>query len=420
MSAGEDIWQDIQDIVNKNTDTFRVRMDSNVHCMDVGIKALQASDPNIDYATKEKLHRLFRKQFFVFTSLEEAILHSKDQDNIDRTCFVEDPKFGDYIVGPSYSTLQRRVASVLKSSTIGSAFTGTDDSGKTTTNIGHLSLKASEAATTPLEAKLKQLLSALQSTPIASSLVSSKIKQLHKYHTANTSYVFNRKSFDLKGLQDILGSGTVLVTLQTSIKNAALAKAEAAIEREISAYLRSDKFHRKLLKVHGSNTIPEDMVGAITSTIRGDKVIPGSKHIPKTPNKASKSLLTPKQATVSKLSKVKNIVTNREISLTSLQNLINRYLQDVVSANMGDGNRKDILNYRTGRLAASAKVEKVSQSREGMITAFYSYMKNPYSTFSEGGQQSSPKTRDPKLLISKSIREIAAQQVANRMRAVAL
>lgn len=107
-------------------------------------------------------------------------------------------------------------------------------------------------------------------------------------------------------------------------------------------------------------------------------------------------------------------------NLVNLQNLLNSQLQDVISANMGDGNRRDVLNYRTGRLASSAKVERLSESREGMITAFYTYMKNPYATFSQGGKQSSPTSRDPKLLISRSIREIAQQQVANRMRAVAL
>ena len=85
---------------------------------------------------------------------------------------------------------------------------------------------------------------------------------------------------------------------------------------------------------------------------------------------------------------------------------------------MGDGSRKDILNYRTGRFAASVKVDRLSQSREGMITAFYSYMKNPYQTFEPGYKQGAPKTRDPKLLIARSIREIAQTQVANRMRAV--
>jgi hypothetical protein len=106
------------------------------------------------------------------------------------------------------------------------------------------------------------------------------------------------------------------------------------------------------------------------------------------------------------------------INLTSLQLLINNQLQDVISANMGDGSSRNVLNYRTGRLASSATVERLSESRTGMITAFYSYMKNPYATFSDGGKQQNPKSRDPKLLISKSIREIAAQQVGNRLRAV--
>lgn len=107
-----------------------------------------------------------------------------------------------------------------------------------------------------------------------------------------------------------------------------------------------------------------------------------------------------------------------ERSLTSLQAFINEHLQSVISANMGDGTRKDILNYRSGRFAASVKVDRLTISREGMITAFYSYMRNPYGTFSEGGRQQMPRSRDPKLLISRSIREIAAEKVANRMRAV--
>jgi hypothetical protein len=108
------------------------------------------------------------------------------------------------------------------------------------------------------------------------------------------------------------------------------------------------------------------------------------------------------------------------VNLLSLMNLINTHLQDVVSSNMGDGTSKNVLNYRTGRLASSAKVESLSYSKEGMITAFYSYMKNPYATFSAGGKQSRPASRDPKLLISRSIREIAQQVVSNKLRAVSV
>jgi hypothetical protein len=107
-------------------------------------------------------------------------------------------------------------------------------------------------------------------------------------------------------------------------------------------------------------------------------------------------------------------------NMANLRDLINSQLQDVISANMGDGTSRSILNYRTGRFAGSARVESLSISRQGMLTAFYTYMQNPYATFSAGGKQSFPKSRDPKLLISRSIREIAQQMAINKLRAVSL
>lgn len=131
---------------------------------------------------------------------------------------------------------------------------------------------------------------------------------------------------------------------------------------------------------------------------------------------AKKLTATKKQASITKLKvKAKAPAT---VNLASLQSLLNASLVERVKQNMGRGDRRDILNLRSGRFAESVKVERLSESRQGMITAFYTYMKNPYATFSEGGRQQSPRSRDPKLLISKSIREIAAQEVANRMRAV--
>ena len=114
--------------------------------------------------------------------------------------------------------------------------------------------------------------------------------------------------------------------------------------------------------------------------------------------------------------------TTKEITpnLFSLTNLINSQLQDVISANMGNGTSRNVLNYRTGRFASTVQVERLTSTRDGMITAFYSYMKNPYATFSAGGKQAIPRSRDPKLLIARSIREIAEQVVSNKLRSVAL
>lgn len=131
----------------------------------------------------------------------------------------------------------------------------------------------------------------------------------------------------------------------------------------------------------------------------------------------TKKITPRKSKAISKASRVKKAAAIAATSLTSLQNVINIMLHEQIRQNMGTGNRRDVLNYRTGRFAQSAQVERISQGREGMITAYYTYMKYPYATFSEGGRQQFPRSRDPKLLISKSIREIMQQQMITRMRA---
>lgn len=105
-------------------------------------------------------------------------------------------------------------------------------------------------------------------------------------------------------------------------------------------------------------------------------------------------------------------------SIANLKQLLDGLLTETLKANMGNGTRRDILNLRTGRFANSVKAESLSRGRQGMVTVYYSYMKNPYATFSQGGKQQFPRSRDPKLLIAKSIRQIAEQAAITRLRAV--
>lgn len=182
-------------------------------------------------------------------------------------------------------------------------------------------------------------------------------------------------------------------------------------------YAPGQKFSRSLL---------EEIEYRVASALKGKKatntsrVIKESSSIKGTPKAARPRTSSPGTVPTAK---VINLETKRAIGLPRLLALLNNHLQDVVSANMQDpddydkGSRK-LLTYRTGRFAESVKVERLSASREGAITAFYSYMKNPYATFSAGGRQQNPRSRDPKSLISRSIREIAAKYVAEQMRAV--
>lgn len=149
-----------------------------------------------------------------------------------------------------------------------------------------------------------------------------------------------------------------------------------------------------------------------------------NKFTPKVTAKKQKTftVTVPKTNTAKATSKIKKrIKTNLSRvpnSLTSLENLLRLQLEQTVKQNMGTGNRRDILNLRSGRFASSVKIDRLTQSRDGTITAFYDYMRYPYATFSRGGEQERPFTRDPKLLIAGSIRQIAEQVTTQRLRAV--
>lgn len=176
-----------------------------------------------------------------------------------------------------------------------------------------------------------------------------------------------------------------------------------------------------LLKIRSSPNTLDDIAEVIANTISGKKLRNTSKVIklPEivNPIKKKRIKVQVKQNKTTNLRKASG-VTSITSNLTALQNLLNARLVQQVKQNMGNGTRSDVLNLQTGRFAESVEVTRLSESRQGMITAFYTYMKNPYATFSAGGRQEYPTSRDPKTLISRSIREIAAEQVSNRLRSV--
>jgi hypothetical protein len=105
-------------------------------------------------------------------------------------------------------------------------------------------------------------------------------------------------------------------------------------------------------------------------------------------------------------------------SLASLLTILNEKLHDQIKKNMGKGSAKSILNYRTGRFANSVEVTRLTMTKDSAIQAFYTYQKYPYQTFEPGFKQGDPPSRNPKLLIGKSIREIAKAIVTNRLKAI--
>lgn len=231
-----------------------------------------------------------------------------------------------------------------------------------------------------------------------------------------------------KNMNNIASAATKLAQSLKSIDNQRLRKFADDIIKKIP------EISDTLLNVEGSDSVKTSI------KVRVERAIDGKPLPPQSTTKAKAELKQPKttvkkpvkKPVPAKITAAKTAIklqskkaptairakTGQFYSLASLQVLMDSVLSEVIEENMGNGRRRDILNLQTGRFAQSVKVEKLSQSREGMIIAFYTYMKNPYQTFEPGYRQGYPLSRDPKLLISKSIREIAATKVGNKIRAV--
>jgi hypothetical protein len=250
-----------------------------------------------------------------------------------------------------------------------------------------------------------------------------RLKSAHSY----TKFEFKNTSTDTEA------SGYVIVAPQSYLINNDISKTEGNLLRRLEKAISKIAFN-----IPGSNTIIEDgieiAINNIVSALSGKPLTKIKRH-QKTTGSIDHSIKSPKapKSKVSIQRKTKVVSDSEPVygaqlrnlqgrfsSLTSLQRILDSRLAQQIKDNMGSGNRKDILNLRSGRFAESAKVERLSQSREGMITAFYTYMKNPYQTFEPGFKQGSPTSRNPKTLISKSIREILAEQVSNKLRAVSV
>jgi hypothetical protein len=107
------------------------------------------------------------------------------------------------------------------------------------------------------------------------------------------------------------------------------------------------------------------------------------------------------------------IAKPRQLNIINIVNMINQRLAETIRASMGSPK----LNYRTGRFADSVKVLGGSMDKDGSLRLPYTYMKYPYQTF-EPGFARGTKERDPKVLISESIKELAIKLVLIKLRVV--
>lgn len=271
---------------------------------------------------------------------------------------------------------------------------------------------------------LEQYIVKLQADDLASANLPDAINQevYAKYIKSPDKYLVE---FQVKDHNQLTGRASIPIV--NELRNIFKGVEESALNSIAS----NSALGKALAFTRGSPSYVDLVVRAITDTIAGKKKSNKVYSIPKTKVLTNTvKIVKPKKNTeaITAAKKLANKIKNAKISndvaanvappLFNLQSYIAARLAEQIKNNMGTGYDKKVLNYRSGRLADSASIERVSQSRAGMVSVFYSYMRNPYGTFSTGGAQQDPASRDPKLLISKSIREIGASIVGNRMRAI--
>ena len=102
----------------------------------------------------------------------------------------------------------------------------------------------------------------------------------------------------------------------------------------------------------------------------------------------------------------------RSVSPFSYVAMINKTLSRVIRKNM----RPPALQNQTGGFANSVRVQDVNTTREGYLSFGYTYQKDPYQVFEvgKGVEPWSTSQRDPRKLIDKSIREVAAELALGR------
>jgi hypothetical protein len=143
---------------------------------------------------------------------------------------------------------------------------------------------------------------------------------------------------------------------------------------------------------------------------KAPKVTKTKKKVVKAPNRLKskpKIKLSPIAASLN----ISQSTRQSFLNLTKIKLYVNSHMHDRMQEKM-KGQR---LNYRSGRLARSAQVVNIQQTRKDTIALYYTYMKNPYATFAKGGKQHTPR-RDVDNLIMASARSLAREVVANKFK----
>lgn len=213
---------------------------------------------------------------------------------------------------------------------------------------------------------------------------------------------------------DIRANYAAVITFQATGSNSQDAKEEKAMKNAFKKFI--SEVTPEMADWRGSSTLRQKVEKVLVSLVKPKKArvkskTKGVKTKSKASNKVDKSSKSGgSKATVKKAGKgrgrVKKGVSSAPLRLLGV---LNNRLPETVANNMGS----PALNYRTGRFASSVEITDINTTAKGFPSIGYTYMLYPYQTFEPGYAQGSVQ-RDPRKLIDRSIREIAAEFAIGR------
>jgi len=204
-------------------------------------------------------------------------------------------------------------------------------------------------------------------------------------------------------------------TQERSLKQKLLVDLEKAIGKleSVATLSSSDSFVEEVEK-NAINLVIDAVENAFTGSnvkikkinIKKQKVSKRSQQKSVSLKKSAKILPVTKGKSVKK---PKTAVKKSKYSMASFIGVLNQKLPEVVARNM----QPPALQYQTGRFASSVRVTDIASTRTGLPSVGYTYQRDPYQVY-ELGNSRGTQERDPRKLIDKSIREIAAGMAIGR------
>ena len=200
----------------------------------------------------------------------------------------------------------------------------------------------------------------------------------------------------------------------------------SAAKKLEEALIKLDGDNKSILKLQGSPSMldmkMDDTAITLLKPFEGKKNIKVTK--PKKPKKTKKKPIKNKAKVKAKKAPMSiAAVAVRKINLSKAKSqrrkkggggtsfnplqivaLINKELPDTVRANMGN----PALTNQTGRFAESVRATDMMMTPQGFPSVGYTYQRDPYGTFEQDADY------DPRTLIDRSMREIAAQYAIGR------